>query len=47
MHRGLVISKPNSLTVHSTLRANIYCLKESEGGRKNPFSTGYRPQVNI
>lgn len=45
MHRGLVIAEPRSLTVNSVIEANIYVLSEDEGGRKNPFSTGYRPQL--
>lgn len=28
-----------------SLDANIYILKEEEGGRKKPFSSGYRPQA--
>lgn len=43
--RGLVIAKPNSLEVNSVFEANIYVLKTEEGGRVNPFSSGYRPQV--
>ncbi len=45
INRGLMIAKPGSLTVHSVIEANIYCLKTEEGGRINPFSSGYRPQV--
>lgn len=45
LHRGLVMAKPGSLTTSSVLEANIYCLTTEEGGRKNPFSTGYRPQL--
>lgn len=45
INRGLVIAKPASLTVHSVIEANVYCLKTEEGGRVNPFSSGYRPQV--
>ena len=43
--RGLVAAKPGSLTVNTVLEANIYVLKTEEGGRINPFSSGYRPQV--
>lgn len=28
-----------------SLDANVYILKEEEGGRKKPFSSGYRPQA--
>jgi len=45
INRGLVIAKPGSLTCNSVLEANIYVLKTEEGGRVNPFSSGYRPQV--
>ena len=45
INRGLVIGKPGTLQVNSVLEANIYCLKTEEGGRVNPFSSGYRPQV--
>ena len=45
MHRGLVMAEPRSMTVASVLEANIYVLNEEEGGRKNSFSSGYRPQV--
>lgn len=45
MHRGLVMAEPRSLTTSSVIEANIYCLSEEEGGRKNSFSSGYRPQL--
>ena len=45
MHRGLVMAEPRSMTTSSVLEANIYVLSEEEGGRKNSFSSGYRPQV--
>ena len=45
INRGLVIGKPGSLQVNSVLEANVYVLKTEEGGRVNPFSSGYRPQV--
>jgi elongation factor Tu len=47
MNRGLVIAKPGSLTVNTVIEANIYVLKTEEGGRINPFSSGYRPQVLV
>ncbi len=40
------MAEPRSLTTATVLEANIYCLTEEEGGRKNSFSSGYRPQVN-
>jgi len=45
--RGQVIAKPGSLTVNQNIEANIYVLKEEEGGRKKPFVNGYRPQCFI
>ncbi len=45
INRGLMIAKPGSLSVNSVIEANIYVLKTEEGGRVNPFSSGYRPQV--
>jgi len=45
--RGQIICKPGSLSVHQNFEANIYILKEEEGGRKKPFVTGYRPQCFI
>ena len=47
INRGLMIGKPGSLQVNSVIEANIYCLKTEEGGRVNPFSSGYRPQVTF
>ena len=45
IRRGLVIAKPGSLTTASCIAANIYCLSADEGGRKNSFTSGYKPQV--
>jgi len=42
---GQIICKPGSLSLHQSFEANIYVLKDEEGGRKKPFVTGYRPQV--
>lgn len=47
INRGLIIAKPGSLTVSTVFEANIYVLKTEEGGRVNPFSSGYRPQVTM
>lgn len=47
IRRGLVIAKPGSLTTSSCIAANIYCLTPEEGGRKNSFTSGYKPQVII
>ena len=45
VHRGLVLAKPGSLTTAQVIEANIYCLTPEEGGRKNSFASGYRPQL--
>lgn len=45
IHRGLILAKPGSLTTSSVIEANIYCLTPEEGGRKNSFTSGYRPQL--
>ena len=44
IERGMVISKPGSITPHTKFKAEIYVLKKEEGGRHTPFFKGYRPQ---
>jgi elongation factor Tu len=44
LERGMVISKPGSITPHHHFFAQIYVLKKEEGGRHTPFFNGYRPQ---
>jgi elongation factor Tu len=44
VERGMVISKPKSITPHTKFQAEIYVLSKEEGGRHTPFFTGYRPQ---
>ncbi len=44
VERGQVLAKPGSITPHAKFKATIYCLTKEEGGRHNPFFTGYRPQ---
>jgi len=44
IERGQVLSKPNSIKPHTNFKASIYVLKQSEGGRHQPFKSGYRPQ---
>ena len=44
IERGMVIAKPGSVTPHTEFEAEIYVLKEEEGGRHSPFFTKYRPQ---
>ncbi|MBI9097362.1 MAG: elongation factor Tu [Spirochaetaceae bacterium] len=44
VERGQVLCKPKSILPHSKFKAALYCLTKEEGGRHNPFFTGYRPQ---
>ena len=44
VERGQVLAKPGSITPHRNFKGTIYCLTKEEGGRHNPFFTGYRPQ---
>jgi elongation factor Tu len=44
VERGMVIVKPGSIKPHTKFKAQVYVLSKEEGGRQNPFSTGYRPQ---
>jgi len=44
LERGMVISKPGSITPHTKFKGNVYILKKEEGGRHTPFFNGYRPQ---
>ncbi|OFX32798.1 MAG: translation elongation factor Tu [Bacteroidetes bacterium GWA2_32_17] len=45
--RGMVISKPGSITPHTKFKAEVYILKKEEGGRHTPFHNHYRPQFYI
>ncbi|KAH6806687.1 RAB GTPase-like protein E1B [Perilla frutescens var. frutescens] len=44
IHRGMVLSKPGSITPHHKFIAVVYVLKKEEGGRHSPFFANYRPQ---
>ena len=44
VERGQVLAKPGSITPHHKFKGTIYCLSKEEGGRHNPFFSGYRPQ---
>lgn len=41
--RGMVIAKPGVLDVRRNFEAELYVLKQDEGGRHKPFFNGYRP----
>lgn len=47
IRRGMCLAEPGSMEVRRTFDAEIYVLKEDEGGRSKPFFTGYRPQAFI
>jgi len=44
VERGMVLSKPGSITPHTKFKAEVYVLTKDEGGRHTPFFTNYRPQ---
>ena len=44
VERGQVLAKPGSISPHKKFGAAVYALTKEEGGRHNPFFTGYRPQ---
>jgi elongation factor Tu len=44
LERGMVLSKPGSITPHTKFKSEVYILTKEEGGRHTPFFTGYRPQ---
>lgn len=47
VRRGMYVTKPGLCTVHRNCKAELYVLKEEEGGRKTPFFTKYKPQCFI
>ena len=44
IERGQVLAKPGSITPHTKFTAQVYVLKQDEGGRHKPFFNNYRPQ---
>ncbi|MCR4606029.1 MAG: elongation factor Tu [Eubacterium sp.] len=44
IERGQVLAAPGSLTCHTKFTAQVYVLKQEEGGRHTPFFANYRPQ---
>ena len=44
LERGMVCSKPGSITPHTKFKGEVYVLSKDEGGRHTPFFNGYRPQ---
>ncbi len=47
VERGMVLAKLGSITPHTEYEAQVYVLKQEEGGRHKPFFTGYKPQFYI
>jgi elongation factor Tu len=47
VERGMVVSKPNSITPHTKFECEVYVLTREEGGRHSAFFSGYRPQFFI
>ncbi|MFM8322854.1 MAG: elongation factor Tu [Chloroflexota bacterium] len=47
VERGMVVSKPKSITPHKRFMSEVYVLRKEEGGRHKAFFTGYRPQFYI
>lgn len=43
--RGMCLVDPGKYRVGRTVKAEMYILKEEEGGRHKPFFSGYRPQM--
>jgi elongation factor Tu len=41
------LAKPGSVTPHTDFEAEVYILKNDEGGRHTPFFKGYKPQFYI
>jgi len=44
VERGQVLAAPKTITPHTKFKAEIYALSPEEGGRDNPFFSGYKPQ---
>ena len=45
IQRGQTISKSGVVKMHNCFEAQIYLMKEEEGGRKRGFYTGFKPQI--
>lgn len=45
--RGMVLTKPGSITPHTEFEAEVYILNKEEGGRHTPFFDNYRPQFYV
>jgi len=47
IERGQVLCKIGSIKPHTKVEAEVYVLKQTEGGRHTPFFKGYQPQFYI
>nr|YP_010445065.1 translation elongation factor Tu [Macrocystis pyrifera]UTJ90566.1 translation elongation factor Tu [Macrocystis pyrifera] len=47
IERGMVLSKPGTITPHNIFESELYILTKEEGGRHTPFFPGYRPQFYV
>jgi elongation factor Tu len=47
VQRGQVIAAPRSIRPRTRFLAEVYVLKQAEGGRHTPFFTGYKPQFHF
>jgi len=47
IERGMVLSKPGTITPHTNFESEVYVLTKDEGGRHTPFFSGYRPQFYV
>jgi elongation factor Tu len=47
IQRGMVLSKPGTITPHKGFEGEVYILTKEEGGRHTPFFAGYRPQFYV
>jgi elongation factor Tu len=45
--RGIVVAKPGSIHAKRKFEGEVYILRRDEGGRHNPFFSGYKPQFYI
>ena len=45
--RGMVLSKPGSISPHTKFDAEVYILTKDEGGRHTAIFKGYRPQFYV
>jgi elongation factor Tu len=45
--RGVVVAAPGSIEAKRRFEAEVYVLRQDEGGRHKPFFSGYKPQFYI